>query len=152
MAMLADQDDYLALTGTPSPADETLCNQITASLTAASAAAERYCGRSFASTTQTEYYDGNGYPELPLDHWPITAVASVYLDINGAYGQASGAFPSNTLLTVGTHSVWIGAKGGLGMKFFPGFWPPYGGPGGSPWGYPNLTRHGAAANGWPRAP
>jgi hypothetical protein len=122
-------------------------------LSAASVAAERYCGRSFAQAAATEFYDGNGYPELPLNRWPISSVASVYLDTTGGYGQVTDSFGAATLLTAGQDYCYVAAKGALQLLTGRLSWPISGiGPGYSPWGYPGLTRRGTSWVGWPKLP
>jgi len=122
-------------------------------LSAASTAAERYCGRTFASTTYTEYYDGNGYPNLPLNQFPVTAVSSVYLDGAGGYGQISGTFGSTALLTQGEDYVWVGTTGMLQLCASTAIWPMgFGVSVGSSWGWPGLKRRGATYRGWPKIP
>ncbi len=126
---------------------------VSRALQAASVSAERYCGRSFAEVTATEYYDGNGYPELPLKRFPVSTVASVYLDVNGGYGQAPNAFPAESLLTAGTNYVYVADKGVLQTRTLPNWWPVGSfGTVASPWGWPGLTRRGTAYVGWPRWP
>ncbi len=150
MAALVDPPTFYAMCPSQSGADST---GVTLAIFAASTAAERYCGRSFAEETTTEYYDGTGYPEVDLKRWPISAVASVYLDVNGGYGQATNAFPVSSLLTAGTNYVYLADSGKLQTRTLPLWWPSGAfGPSYSPWGYPGLTRHGAAWSGWPKVP
>lgn len=122
---------------------------ILAAIMAASTSAQRYCGREFASSSQTEYYDGNGYPNLPLNKWPITAVSSVYVDVSGGYGQLANTFGSSTQLTA-TQYCYQAAQGFLQLVAPGGWWPFGWGPGYSAWGYPGLTRRGATWPGWPK--
>lgn len=49
----------------------------------------------------TEFYAGNGSAKLLLRQTPVQAVASVYQDDSACYGEAAGAFASDTLLTAG---------------------------------------------------
>lgn len=153
---LATLNDYCLLQGIseqPSSADQ---GQINTALEAASTAAERYCNRTFAEETTTEYYDGNGYPNLPLKRFPVSDdpadAPTVYLDINGGYGQTSGAFSPSTLLTQGTEYVVLYDRGELQTRQIPGWWPTFGGPVASPWGWPGLSRRGTAWVGWPNVP
>jgi hypothetical protein len=151
VSALANTADFAAFCPTQS---DTTSPGVVLALEAASTAAERYCGRTFAEASNTEYYDGNGYPELPLKRFPISAVASVYLDINGGYGQAPNAFQSTTLLTAGTNYVYVGDRGVLQLRTAPNWWP-FGvgfGSSSSPWGWPGLARRGTAWSGWPRVP
>lgn len=60
---------------------------------------------SFVSAAATEYYDGSGRDTLILKRRPVTAVASVWVDNKGFYGQAPDAFPTSSLLTVGVDYV-----------------------------------------------
>ena len=128
----------------------------------ATAAAERYCRRSFASATATEDYRGTGHPLLNLDRYPVASVASVYV-------SSAGTFDSTTLLTAGTDYVleWGGrprsAGGGGQLRLLQarlswaggwyGYGGGYGGYGGGPFnavGYAGLV--GAGLVGWPVNP
>lgn len=56
--------------------------------------------------TRTEYYDGWNTQFLTLTRRPVfTSGMEVYVDSQGNYGQSSGGFASNTLLTMGTDYV-----------------------------------------------
>jgi hypothetical protein len=151
---LATLGDFAALTGTTT-CDNAL--QVEMALAAASTAAERYTNRTFAKSETTEYYDGNGYPNLPLKRLPISndedETPTVWLDINGGYGQTPGGFASDTQLEQGTEYVVLYDSGELQTRQLPGLW--WGVPGGpvaSPWGWPGLTRRGTAWVGWPKIP
>lgn len=86
---------HLGLTGT---GEDAFLDQLLAGV---EAGVLLYLGRNIESAAATEYYDGSGREALALRRRPVTAVASVYLDSDGVYGQQSGAFASDTLLTVG---------------------------------------------------
>lgn len=47
---------------------------------------ETYCGRTFTSTTYTEYYDGLGGDKLYTNQYPIVSVSGIYDDSSWAYG------------------------------------------------------------------
>lgn len=154
---LATVGDFATLTGQEECDLDALA--VTMALNAASTAAERYTNRTFAKATRTEYYDGNGYPNLPLRSLPISSAEddapSVWLDINGGYGQTPGAFASDKLLTQGTEYVVEYERGELQTRQIPGGWwwaSSLGGPIASPWGWPGLTRRGTSWVGWPKAP
>jgi hypothetical protein len=78
----------------------------------ADAAIKRYLGIDIESTSypgaatngkgDSGYYSGNGSRYMVLRHWPVTAIASVYLDASGVWGEGTDAFSSATLLTEGT--------------------------------------------------
>lgn len=57
------------------------------------------------SGSDTMYLDGSGTAELVLPFRPVTTLTSVYLDVGGQYGTATGAFAATTLLTEGTDFV-----------------------------------------------
>lgn len=59
------------------------------------------------SGSGTEFYDGPGTLDLLLRYTPVSAVASVYLDSGGYYGDGASAFAATTLLTVGTDYVLV---------------------------------------------
>ncbi len=151
---LATVADYNTLTGnTDCSADL----QVSMALDAASTAAERYCNRTFAKALRTEYYDGNGYPNLPLKVLPISSdpaeAPTVWLDINGGSGQTPGGFAAATELTQGTEYLVLYDTGETQTRQIPGFWPGFlGGPIASPWGWPGLTRRGTSWVGWPKVP
>lgn len=86
----------------------------------------------------TEYYDGSGYGDLLLRYSVVTAVASVYLDATGYYGDGPSAFAATTLLTSGTDYVLvrddgstsavgklrrIGGQGGVSLNDEWHWWP-----------------------------
>lgn len=73
--------------------DETWLTQLIA---AASEAIKQVCKLRLESQEHTEYYSGNGLPDLVLRQWPVTAVESVHVDPTGYAGQAAGAFPATT--------------------------------------------------------
>lgn len=85
----------LGITGTAQDA------KIAILVDAADKAVKNYCKRDLESQSYTEYYTGSGTDRLPLNQYPVTAVASVYIDAGGKFGQGSGAFPSSSLLTNG---------------------------------------------------
>lgn len=58
-------------------------------------------GRYIRSATVTEYHDGDGSDRLYCRRRPLTAISALYEDEGGYYGQASGAFASDTQLTAG---------------------------------------------------
>ena len=74
---------------------------ITQLLAGVEAAVEGWCKREFTSATKTEFYTGGGTPRLLLRRRPVSSVSAVYLDLQGNYGQTSGAFAAATLLTAG---------------------------------------------------
>jgi hypothetical protein len=70
-------------------------------VSAASAAVEKYCQRTFLSASYTEYYSGTNTQRLALRRRPVSAVTSVKLDSNGQFGLVAGSFGSTTTLTAG---------------------------------------------------
>lgn len=66
------------------------------------------------SGAATEYYSGTGTRDLVLRHSPVTAVASVYLDSGGYFGDGTNAFASTTLLTAGSDYVLVKDDGSSG--------------------------------------
>ena len=75
---------------------------LTLVLTGADKAIKTFLKRNIEQENLTEFYSGNGRPDLPLNQYPVSAVTTVHEDPNGYWGQGSGAFPATTLLTVGT--------------------------------------------------
>lgn len=121
----------------------------------ASAFLETEIGRKILLATYTEYYSGNGDPDLLTNQRPVQSVASINLDANGFYGKFSGGFDSTTLLISGdtyalipdepgqtwSRSGVIRWRAGGSLAFFDG-------------GYPylnprNLLTRGAIKAGWP---
>lgn len=81
--------------GITSSADDALIGTL---VTAASRIIEKYCDNAFNQATYTEYYDGNGEPDLLLAHGPIISVTSLNVDSGRTYADA-------TLLTEGSDFV-----------------------------------------------
>lgn len=50
---------------------------------------ENYCGRTFASATFTEYFDGVFQDSLNLKNYPITSITSIHDDGDRVYGDSS---------------------------------------------------------------
>jgi uncharacterized phiE125 gp8 family phage protein len=50
---------------------------------------EKYCGCKFDAADYTEYYDGTGEQDLYLNNRPVNSVASLYIDLERAYGSDS---------------------------------------------------------------
>lgn len=99
------------LLGISDSSQDTLLTQL---LAAADAAVKTYIRRGKAKTAftswpesgaDTMYFSGEGTPDLILPYWPVTAVASVYLDAAGYFGDGANAFSSATLLTAGVDYV-----------------------------------------------
>ncbi len=71
-------------------------------ITQASKAIQTYCKQNIELATWTEYYSGNGTPNLPLRQMPVNSIINLWFDPQGYWGQRSGSFGSGTLQTVGT--------------------------------------------------
>lgn len=82
-------------------------------LDATEAAVKKFLGYDPAAASVTEYYTTHGDQYLTLRRRPVTAVAAVYEDASGYFGDPTGAFDSTaTLLTAGTgYAVETGADG-----------------------------------------
>lgn len=106
---------------TPSYPDAT----ITAILTSVEASIRAYLNFNPLDTTITEYLDGRATQRLQLKRWPVTAIAHVYEDYQGNYGQSATAFPSTSELTQGTDYDWVIESGSTaGVLYRIGqFWP-----------------------------
>jgi len=126
---------------------------------AAQAACLTFVGRSLDAATVTEYYDGRSHPRLPLRLWPVSAVANVWLDSGGNYGDAPNGFGSGSLLTPGTDYTASAPAGANGQNG-PGLLTYLGGAGANSGGWTGfaLTGYGACLSptgrrsefGWPR--
>ena len=88
---LATIDQLKEYLGDVADKDDALLTRI---VNAASDALESYCGRTFASTAHTEYYDGTGTNTLVLRQFPIISIAS-FLEGGAALttGQDASATP-----------------------------------------------------------
>lgn len=107
------------------PQEDALLNIL---MVQASSAIEEWCNRTFQQATYTEFYSGDGTPELALNQRPVSSVASIYLDDNGWWGQSSNAFGSTTLLTQGTdYALEIDQPDGSSrcglVQNINGYWP-----------------------------
>lgn len=94
--MLATIDQLMAVPGMTQslPLDD--------ALRGADAAIKSYCHRDFERQTYALLYlSGTGQRDLVLPERPVVSVGAVYEDLNGAWGQAAGAFPASSLLTAG---------------------------------------------------
>lgn len=140
----------LGITGTAQDAKLTLLVE------AADKAIKNYCKRDLESQSYTEYYTGTGTAQLPLTQYPVTAVASVYLDAGGHFGQGSGAFAAATQLTNGTDYVleWTDAgKSNTGILVRLGGWGFVGWPSMGNWQTVDLmTAQRNRGSVWPRIP
>ena len=78
-ASLAKIKEHLNVSGT---ADDAFLTSLQGET---DAAIDAYCGRAdgFSSASHTEYIDGGGESVVMLSHAPVTAVASVYDDLDG---------------------------------------------------------------------
>lgn len=107
------------------------------------AAIKSYCKWGLEQVAgQIDYYDGNGYLDLPLRFPYVSSVANVWFDPTGFYGTGSNAFSSSTLLTQGRDysPVFLSAgnaKNGIIRRlssplnwFWPSDWIYWGQPGG----------------------
>jgi hypothetical protein len=84
---------------------------------AVEAAVAKLTQRQLESASYTAYLSGNWQPSICLREYPVTAVASVYFDPNGYYGQGLGAFPSTTLLVAGVdYTLRMDAPDGLSSQ------------------------------------
>ncbi len=79
----ANVKEYLGISGTDD--DDFIDNLIDR----ASEAIESHCRREFNSEERTEYHDGRGSSRLVLKHRPVTAVASIYDDLNRDFGSGT---------------------------------------------------------------
>ena len=64
---------------------------------------KNYQGSANALTSfaATEYFSGDGQAELWLPRFPVTAIASVFVDQTGYFGHKAGAFAADTEWTIG---------------------------------------------------
>lgn len=64
-----------------------------------------WCSRKLEETTHTEYQSGDATEKLLLRHFPLSAIAGVWVDNSGAYGYGPDPFASATALTQGIDYV-----------------------------------------------
>lgn len=106
--MIASLPKFLTHLGATNDPDGMLSQM----LAAADAAVKRYLRRDIEQANYTEFYSGTGKQDIKLRQRPaVTTGLSVYLDQNGFWGQGSGAFASDKLLTAGTDYALILDKG-----------------------------------------
>lgn len=100
--------------------NDNLARQLTQTLESAEDHIKRFCNRDFVyRSAQTEYYDGNGTPDLYLRRDPVAAngITTVKLDLSGMYGSVSGSFGADTELTSGEdYFLKLDAKFGDGLN------------------------------------
>lgn len=68
---------------------------------------KRWLDRDIESASYVEYLQGRWKRVLQLRHYPVTALASIYLDTDGYWGQGTDAFAAADLLTSGTDYALI---------------------------------------------
>jgi len=95
LTTLADLKTRLGLSGT---GEDDLLNLL---IVQADSFFEGQTNRSIESNSYTEYYNGNGRDFLYLDNRPVTSITNLYVDQEGYYGQAAGAFAAATEWTAG---------------------------------------------------
>lgn len=97
---LASLDQYLVLLGLDGQDTTALNSGLVQDLTFADGVLRRWLKRPYIDGAPnapiTEYYDGNGRPELPLRHYPVQSVAGVWVDPQGFYGKGPGTPFSST--------------------------------------------------------
>ncbi len=133
-------------------ADSSVDSILTACVSGADAAIKSYCHSQLEQATYTHYLDGNGQFDVVLPQRPVSAVASVYLDSTGMYGQKAGGFAVDTLLTAGDDYVLVldapdssgGSHSGILRRVWPGNMNYF-----SQTWQGTLTM-GARATGWPK--
>ena len=93
-----------------SPSLATVDGGLLASLiTAASAAAERYCGREFTSVLRTEIYDGDGSPYLMLRAFPLGVAGVAAITVTAEDGTTDTIAIADLLLNLGNGVIKIKA-------------------------------------------
>jgi hypothetical protein len=95
LTTLSDLKTFLGITDT---SEDTLLSLL---ITQVSDAIQEYCGRTFGSSSYTEFYCGDGKPYLSLNQRPVTSISNIYLDNGAFWGSTSGSFSSGTLLNAG---------------------------------------------------
>lgn len=125
-------------------------------LAGADRALKTWLKRNIETATYTEYYDGNGTPDLVLKSYPVQSITSLWLDMNGNYGQTAGSFGAGTLQVAGTqYALEIDSGGttsnrglvraiGTATDFAYGFGDGWGGLGGD-----RGKLYGSRLAGWP---
>lgn len=63
--------------------------RLTQLLAAVEEAIESFCGREFASVSETLVLDGNGRASISLPRYPVTAVSSIKIDTEGEFGAGT---------------------------------------------------------------
>lgn len=83
---LIDTSDLKTLLKISGSSEDTLLEGL---INRASQLVASYCGRNFVSASRTEYYDGNGEPELILKNYPVTVLTSLHDDTERSFGSDS---------------------------------------------------------------
>lgn len=89
---------------------------LTALLSSADALAKEYMGRAIEAANYVEFYQGTGQRTLALVQRPVLQINNLWQDFAANYGQAPGAFASNTLLTQGKDYVLDYGNGGTASR------------------------------------
>lgn len=79
----------------------------------ASRVIQDYTKQKLEQDTYTEYYSGNNQRDLVLRQIPVQEIINLWFDVNGLYGDGPNAFPSSSLLTLGTQYVLVKDSGGV---------------------------------------
>lgn len=79
--------------------------KLTQMLAQADALIKRYCDLQFESATFTEFYSGNGSQTLVLNQRPVQSITTLHEDADGYFGDGTGAFSADDLLTAGEDYV-----------------------------------------------
>lgn len=96
---LVTLDDFKTHLGITSDDDDTRLSTV---LCGIEQSVKGFCRNDILSAEATEYYDGTGDGELVLKRRPVTAISTVRVDANGAYGNGSNVFGSTTEWEFGT--------------------------------------------------
>lgn len=83
----------------------------------ASSLIESYCNRKFRESTVIEVRDGGRTPEILLHQWPVTAITSVAIDSDRAFGVDTQLDPST--YTIGENEKGEGYTVELFDQLFP---------------------------------
>lgn len=98
--MITSLDSAKRFIGISGTADDARLNWL---VQYADTAIKEFIGRDIESASYTEYYSGTGTRFLPLRQRPITAVANVWVDSTGRFGDnPDGSFAAVTVLVFGT--------------------------------------------------
>lgn len=120
LTTLAKVKQYLGI-ATDDTSDDDLLTRL---INAASMAIEVYCSRTFLSAAYTETRDGTGTRKMTMRNFPVTAVASVFVDgqaVPARLSPLSNGYTFDDLKVALTGYVFTSGMGNVTVTYTAGF-------------------------------